>query len=49
MEYDSEQEIPGLKAARIVTLLLLCAVAITASYVESRYPISQQVSSPTKP
>lgn len=49
MHSKNESDFP-LQAARIITFLLLCAVAVTASYVESRYPtLPKYVASPSKP
>jgi hypothetical protein len=49
MENDFEHEVPGLALARLFTFLLLCVVAVTASYVESRSPTQIKASSSIKP
>ncbi len=50
MENSSDQDMPALRIAQILTLILLCAVGVTASYVESISPkITSLLSSPIKP
>ncbi len=38
LDLDEPESMPHLKTAQLITLLLLCLVAVSASYVESRYP-----------